>query len=54
MEKISGGKARITLGAFKDAHALKQEAEELAVVLRAGALPAPIVLVREQMIGPAQ
>ena len=54
MEKIGGGKARITLGAFNDAHAMKQEAEELVAVLRAGALPAPIVLVSEKMIGPAE
>ncbi|MDQ6988692.1 MAG: protein translocase subunit SecD [Mariprofundaceae bacterium] len=46
-ERISGGTAQIT-GAFNTEDALN-----LAVVLRAGALPAPIKVVEERSIGPS-
>ncbi len=46
-ERISGGTAQIT-GAFTT-----QEAKALAIVLRAGALPAPIKVVEERSIGPS-
>ena len=46
-ERISGGTAQIT-GAFSPA-----EAQGLAIVLRAGALPAPIKVVEERSIGPS-
>jgi len=46
-EEITGGKAVIT-GKFT-----LQEAKELAMRLRAGALPVPIKLVSQQTIGPA-
>ncbi len=46
-ERISGGTAQIT-GAFTT-----QEAQALAIVLRAGALPAPIKVVEERSIGPS-
>jgi len=46
-ERISGGTAQIT-GSF-----LVEEARDLAIVLRAGALPAPIKVVEERSIGPS-
>jgi preprotein translocase subunit SecD len=46
-EKISGGKARIT-GSFTT-----EEARDLAIVLRAGALPAPVVILEERTVGPS-
>ena len=46
-EKIAGGKARIT-GSFD-----MQEARDLAIVLRAGALPAPVEIIEERTVGPA-
>ncbi len=46
-ERISGGTAQIT-GSFTT-----EEAHNLAIVLRAGALPAPIKVVEERSIGPS-
>lgn len=46
-EKISGGKARIT-GQFTT-----EEARDLAIVLRAGALPAPVNVLEERTVGPS-
>ncbi|OIO72916.1 MAG: protein translocase subunit SecD [Zetaproteobacteria bacterium CG_4_9_14_3_um_filter_49_83] len=46
-ERISGGSAQIT-GRFT-----ALEARDLAIVLRAGALPAPISIVEERSIGPS-
>ncbi len=46
-EKISGGKARIT-GSFTT-----EEASDLAIVLRSGALPAPLILEEERSVGPS-
>lgn len=46
-EKISGGEARIT-GNFGD-----EEARDLAIVLRAGALPAPVEILEERTVGPS-
>lgn len=45
-EKITGGKAQIT-GGFN-----AEQAHDLAIVLRAGALPAPLVLQEERSVGP--
>lgn len=45
-EPISGGKAQIT-GGFK-----YEEATDLAIILRAGALPAPVSIVQNVTIGP--
>jgi SecD/SecF fusion protein len=47
LQKISGGRAEIT-GSFSIA-----EANNLAVVLRAGALPAPVKIIEEQTVGPS-
>jgi preprotein translocase subunit SecD len=46
-EKISGGEARIT-GSFTT-----EEARDLAIVLRAGALPAPVTVLEERTVGPS-
>ncbi|MEW5909449.1 MAG: protein translocase subunit SecD [Thermodesulfobacteriota bacterium] len=46
-EKIGGGQARIT-GSFT-----MDEARDLAIVLRAGALPAPVTVIEERTVGPS-
>ncbi len=46
-EKIAGGQARIT-GSFTT-----EEARDLAIVLRAGALPAPVNVLEERTVGPS-
>jgi preprotein translocase subunit SecD len=46
-EKIPGGEARIT-GNFTT-----EEARDLAIVLRAGALPAPVKILEERTVGPS-
>ncbi|CAM2057649.1 Protein translocase subunit SecD [Desulfovibrionales bacterium] len=46
-EKISGGHASIT------GHFSTDEAHDLAIVLRAGALPAPIKILEERTVGPS-
>jgi preprotein translocase subunit SecD len=46
-DRISGGKAQIT-GAFS-----MDEAKDLAIVLRAGALPAPVNILEERTVGPS-
>jgi len=46
-DKIAGGEARIT-GNFTT-----EEARDLAIVLRAGALPAPVKILEERTVGPS-
>ncbi len=46
-EKIAGGRAQIT-GRFDI-----KEASDLAIVLRAGALPAPVKIIEERTVGPS-
>ncbi|MCE5262834.1 MAG: protein translocase subunit SecD [Deltaproteobacteria bacterium] len=46
-ERISGGQAQIT-GSFT-----MEEASDLAIVLRAGALPAPVNILEERTVGPS-
>ena len=46
-EKISGGAARIT-GSFT-----MEQARDLAIALRAGALPAPVNVIEERTVGPS-
>ncbi len=46
-EKIGGGRASIT-GSFS-----MEEARDLAIVLRAGALPAPVKILEERTVGPS-
>lgn len=50
--RIGGGHARITLGGFRPYQEMMSEANDLVVVLRAGALPAPIRPANQQLIGP--
>lgn len=51
--EIGGGRCQITLGGSSSYNDSLQEAKDLVVVLRAGALPAPIRPANEQMIGPS-
>lgn len=51
-ERIGGGRARITLGGFKNPFKLQEEAKDLAAVLRTGALPAPLRKTFERQVGP--
>lgn len=46
-EKIAGGKAQIS-GSFT-----MEEAQDLAIVLRAGALPAPVKIIQNLTVGPS-
>lgn len=46
-ERITGGRASIT-GRFT-----KEEARDLAVVLRAGSLPAPVLILEQRTVGPS-
>jgi protein-export membrane protein SecD len=46
-EKIPGGRSQIT-GAFT-----VEEARDLAIILRAGALPAPVLVLEERSVGPS-
>ncbi len=46
-ERITGGRAQIT-GTFS-----MQEASDLAIVLRAGALPAPLKIIQDLTVGPS-
>jgi len=46
-ERISGGRAQIT-GRFTD-----EEAHDLAIVLRAGSLPAPVKILEQRTVGPS-
>jgi len=47
LSRISGGRAEIT-GSFT-----MEEAKSLAIILRAGALPAPVKIVEERTVGPS-
>ncbi len=49
---ITGGRAMITLNALESYNKLFQEAQDLAVVLRAGALPAPVKFEETRTVGP--
>jgi preprotein translocase subunit SecD len=50
-EKIGGGTARITLGGFGDPQRRFQEAKDLTLVLKAGALPAPVEIREKREVG---
>lgn len=52
IDRISGGSSRITMGAADPQVQLK-DAKQLELVLRSGALPAPITPSNEQLIGPS-
>ena len=51
--EIGGGHCQITLGSNTSYNETLQEARDLSLVLRAGALPAPIRPANEQLIGPS-
>ena len=51
-EKIGGGSARITMGS-SDPQRQLEDAKKLELVLRSGALPAPITPSNETLIGPS-
>ncbi len=51
--RISGGRARITLGSSQNYNESLTEARDLAVVLRAGAMPAPVRILEERTVGPS-
>src|SRR5207245_9298271 len=46
-ERIGGGRAQIT-GSFST-----EEANDLAIILRAGALPAPVKIIQDLTVGPS-
>ena len=50
--RIGGGSARITLGGDTDYRSVLREANDLVVVLRAGALPAPLSEGKQDYVGP--
>ncbi len=50
-ERIGGGTARITLGGSIDPQASFQEAKDLTLVLKAGALPAPVEIQEKRQVG---
>lgn len=50
-EKIAGGTARISLGRGTTPQQMQQEANDLALVLRAGALPAPVEIREKREVG---
>ncbi|MGC4115679.1 MAG: protein translocase subunit SecD [Myxococcales bacterium] len=49
--KIAGGNAQITLGGLRPYQELMEEAGDLALVLKAGALPAPVTIGEERTVG---
>lgn len=51
--EIGGGHCQITLGGFRPYNEILNEAKDLVVVLKAGALPVPIRPSNEQLIGPS-
>jgi protein-export membrane protein SecD len=51
VSSIRGGRARISLGGYKDLATLEIGARDLAAVLEAGALPAELVLLRSEALG---
>lgn len=52
-EPITGGRAQITLGSMRSFMEVQQEAQDLVISLRHGALPAPIERQFETLVGPS-
>ncbi len=50
--RIGGGRAQITLNALRPYRELMEEAQDLAIVLRAGALQAPVKIEEIRTVGP--
>lgn len=53
-EPILGGRAQITLGRSQNLDQQRKEAQDLALVLRAGALPASVKIIEERQVGPSE
>ena len=51
-EPIPGGRAQISMGSLQSYAEIQQEAQDLVIVLRHGALPAPIELQYQTVVGP--
>lgn len=51
--KISNGRPQITFGQLKTRNETLQEAKDLSMVLRAGALPAPVEVLENRTVGPS-
>ncbi len=51
--RISNGRPQITFGALRSRQEILQEAKDLALVLRAGALPAPVEILQNSAVGPS-
>lgn len=51
--RIGGGTARITMGGNRSQQEMKSDAKSLALVLKAGALPAPVQFREERSVGPS-
>jgi preprotein translocase subunit SecD len=51
--EIGGGHCSVSLGGFRPYNEILNEARDLVVVLKAGALPVPVRASNEQMIGPS-
>ncbi|MGE0174233.1 MAG: protein translocase subunit SecD [Oligoflexales bacterium] len=49
--QISGGKGQITMGGNKSYNEIVEEANQLALILKSGALPAPIKVLEERQVG---
>ncbi|MFW7377567.1 MAG: protein translocase subunit SecD [Oligoflexus sp.] len=49
--QISGGTAQITMGSDRGRQEVMEEAQQLALILRSGALPAPITILEERQVG---
>jgi preprotein translocase subunit SecD len=52
-EPITGGSAQITMGGNRTREEMIQDANQLALVLKAGALPAPVTFREERSVGPS-
>ena len=50
---IPNGRAQISMGSYRPQNEIFQEASDLALVLRAGALPAPIEILESRTVGPS-
>ncbi len=51
--RISDGRPQITFGSLKERNEIMEEAKDLAMVLRAGALPAPVEILESRTVGPS-
>ncbi len=52
-QRISGGNASIAMGGPRSRQEMEREAKDLSLVLKAGALPAPVTFHEERSVGPS-